>query len=131
MSAAILQGPNGDWALDSNKRLIVERDQLVVAGMKLRNRFKFFEGTWFLDTTEGFPYYRYVFVKNPDLVFIGRLFTRVILSISPVITSVERIDTDYNRRDRKLSVFFIARAEDGRVLTGGPGEPFRINGEDI
>lgn len=131
MSATFLQAPNGDYALDENMRLILEEDQLVVAGIKLRNMFLFFEGTWYLDTTEGFPYFRYVFVKNPDLSFIARLYTRVILSVGSVIESVDRIDCTLDKKTRKLSVFFVAKSVDGRVLTGGPGEPFRINGKDI
>lgn len=130
MATTIFQAPNGDFALDENMCLILETDQVIVAGIMLRNRFKFFEGTWFLDLTEGFPYYRSVFVKNPDMNHIRRLFTRLILSVSPVIDTVERLDLKLGS-DRRLKVYFLARAVDGRVLEGGPGLPFRINGEEI
>lgn len=130
MSATIFQGPDGDWLLDGNKRLVLETDQVIVDAHKLRNRFKFFEGTWFLDLTEGFPYFREIFVKNPDIERIRRLFTRLILSL-PSFVAVERLDLNYDRSARHLSVYFESRAEDGRVVSGGPGGPFRIDGEDL
>lgn len=131
MSATIFQGPDGDWQLDAKKRLQIERDQLIVAGIKLRNRLKFFLGTWFLDLTQGFPYYQFVFVKSPDLNFITRLYTRVILSISPVITTMKAIDVRLDKKTRKLSVFFQAVAQDGRILSSDDDNVFRVDGENI
>jgi len=121
---------DGDILL-TNGKITIEQDPFFAAAIKLRNRFLFFRGEWFLDTREGVPYFQLVFVKNPDLNVISRLFTDIILSLDPVIVSVTRMDLYFQSASRDLVIDFEALGADGRRLEGGTGKPFLIEGEQI
>ena len=130
MSCFVQNGYDTDLALVDGK-LQLEVDPVVQAAYKLRARFLFFKGEWFLDLREGIPYYQFVMVKNPDLGVIRRLFTRVILSVSPVIESVTRIDCQIATEDRGLAVYFEARCTNGAKISGGTGVPFLVDGNEL
>ena len=116
-----------DLLLDENKRLVIERDPVVAAAYKLRNRLQFFKGEWFLDTRVGVPYYDEVFIKNPSLAIIRRLVRRIILSCPPIV-AVRKLDMFFLRKERALVYNFEATAEDGRTVSGGSGQPFIVSG---
>lgn len=117
-----------DVFIDEFGRLVVVTDKLECAAVKLKNRFRLFLGEWFLDTRIGVPWFQVVFVKNPDLSVIRRLLNRIILSVPPIIT-VTKLDLDYDPAARVLGFSFEAVGDDGRILTGGSGEPFIVVGE--
>lgn len=117
-----------DVFIDEFGRLVVVTDKLECAAVKLKNRFRLFLGEWFLDTRIGVPWFQFVFVKNPDLSVIRRLLNRIILSVPPIIT-VTKLDLDYDPAARVLGFSFEAVGDDGRILTGGSGEPFIVVGE--
>jgi hypothetical protein len=119
---------DNDLQLDSNGRLVFESDEVVAAAVKLKNRFQRFRGEWFLDTREGIPYFEFVFVKNPNLDVIRRIFTEVILSTPPIET-LDKLELFYLPGERLLAFEFEARAADGRVIQGGSGQPFIVNGQ--
>ena len=112
------------------KTLQLVTDPLIAATAKLYRRFQFFEGEWFLDKRQGIPYYRIVFVKNPNLTAIRTLFTRVILSV-PQIKAVVAIPLQYDPAARTLSLEFQAVGIDGSKITGGIGQPFIVDGTDV
>lgn len=124
-------GNDFDWTLTTDGKLTLETDPLFCAAIKLRNRFFFFLGEWFLDTREGVPYFQIVLVKNPNLEVIKRLFTSLILSVSPVIVTVSKMDVYLLGPTRELVVEFEAFGADGRRLEGGTGKPFVIEGVEI
>lgn len=130
MATTLFIEPGGDLYLDPLGRLVLEEDEVVAACIKLRNRFRFFLGEWFLDVRQGVPYFQFVFVKNPNLPLIRRLFMRIIRSV-PQITAVSRVDLYPSPEDRGLVVYFEARAIDGRLIQGGLGTPFIIEGKEI
>lgn len=93
---------------------------------KISTRLKFFLGEWFLDLRQGVPYYRDVFVKNPNLTIVRAIFRDVILSVQEVLT-VDTITLDYNSKLRLLAVQFTATLVDGGVLVvKQPDPPFII-----
>lgn len=67
----LLLDPNtGDLAIDALGRLPLTATLLEEVSQRLNTKLQFFLGEWFLDTTLGFPYYRDVLIKNPDLAVI-------------------------------------------------------------
>lgn len=130
MSCLAQNGYNVDIAIVGGK-IQIEEDPIVQAAYKIRSRFLFFRGEWFLDTREGLPYYQFVFVKNPNLAVIRRLFTRVILSVSPVLESVTRMDCLMSPDDRGLAVYFEATCTNGAKISGGTGQPFLVDGNEL
>jgi len=129
MISTIFQAPSGDFALVldafGKKRLLIERRPYVVASIKIRNRLKIWLGEWFADLRIGVPYIQKVLVKNPDSAVVRRIFTDVIMSMSPIVKEVRRIDLVLTGRD--LKVTFEALADNDQIITGGfDGLPFIV-----
>jgi hypothetical protein len=106
-------------------RVILRSLGAVEAAIALRNKFLFVKGEYFLDTRQGVPYFQYVFVKNPDLLIVKDLFTQVIKSV-PGVASIDRLDVSFDRATRKGAFSFRAIAANGKVITGGSGQPFIV-----
>lgn len=79
-------------------------------------RLRFFYGEWFLNRTLGIPYFRYVFVKNPDLRLIGSIFRRVILG-TPGIAALDKFDLRFDRPTRMLYPTFSGRLSTGQTFS--------------
>jgi hypothetical protein len=93
---------------------------------RIRVRFKWFLGEWFLDTRQGVPYYRDILIKNADPILITFIFRRVLLS-TPGVKSVSSFHATLDKTSRVLTVTFEAVADDGSILTAS-AEPFIIEG---
>lgn len=101
----------------------IVRGELAVM-QRIRIRFRFFLGEWFLDTRLGVPYYRDILIKNPDSILISFIFRQVLLS-TPGVASVASFSASLDRPTRFLTVDFEATLEDGTVIRV-TAEPFII-----
>ena len=120
---SLLQTVDGDIAIvDGRLKLVTGADEKA---QKIKNRLRLFRGEWFLDTRLGTPWYKVVFVKNPDLDLIRRLFRKVILSVEGV-SDVQTLDLQWDRAARTLSYSFEAVADDGTPIVGSSEQPFII-----
>lgn len=88
-------------------------------------RLRFFYGEWFLDPTQGLPYFKYVFVNNPDLRLIESIFRRVILGTAG-IASLDSFSLTFDRTQRKLSPVFFGRLTSGAKFTSSDFGPFIV-----
>lgn len=111
----LVNQPNGKRAL------VIARGKEFVR-TKLQQRLKFFLGESFVDTREGVPYYRDVFIKNPDIEVIRSLYSKVILSVQEV-TRVANLNVTYDPVARKASVEFDAFLASGEVLSVRQPDP--------
>lgn len=91
---------------------------------KLRQRFRFWLGEWFLDTRLGSPYRMFLGMKNPSIPAIQGILTEIILSV-PQITTVQSMSIDWDKTNRAASVDFVALLDDGRTITAA-AEPFLV-----
>lgn len=117
------QTSDNDLAL-TNGQLSIVTDPAECAAIELRNKFLFVQGEYFLDTRQGVPYFVYVFKKNPDLLVVKQLFTEVILGSENVAKILSL--TVSKTPDRKGHFAFKAQAVNGKVITGGSGQPFIV-----
>lgn len=92
---------------------------------RVRVRFRWFLGEWFLDQRLGVPYYTDILVKNPDPILISFIFRRVLLT-TPGVKSVASFKASLDRQSRTLSVDFEAVLDDNTVLSA-VSEPFIID----
>lgn len=89
---------------------------------RVRCRFKFWLGEWFLDKRLGVPYREYILVKNPNTVLISFIFRRVLLG-TPGVSSVSYFRATIDAPTRTLTADFEALLEDGTVIRA-TAEPF-------
>ena len=97
-----------DLLLDDNNELVLIDGDLALTseaeGVKQGVQFslQLFQGEWFLDESQGIPYFQRILVKNPNLVEVREWFRSAIAS-SPDISSVEYVQLT-PRDDRSLLV---------------------------
>src|SRR5690606_28796586 len=58
---------------------------------RLRVRFRFFRGEWFLDRREGTPWYGEILVKNPSPRTVRAIFRNIILR-TPGVAALNQLD---------------------------------------
>lgn len=95
-----LDPATGDLAIPV--RLLRGADALA---QRLRSRYKFFLGEWFLDTRQGIPYFRDILVKNPDPSLIQSIFRKATLT-TPGVLAIRRFGTalEEQGRVRRLNI---------------------------
>lgn len=89
---------------------LVERIDYVVQKVKIR--LWFFLGEWFLDTTEGTPFYQLVFVKGSKMEHIDAVMKDRILG-STGVRALKSYSSSFDRARRRLSIRFEAQGDDG------------------
>ncbi len=119
LSAWALDPATGDLALPIT--LLFGADAVL---QKIRSRFRFFKGEWFLDTRLGVPYLQIVLVKNPDLILINAIFSKV-LATTPGVASVDSFTCLLDRPTRTLTCTFQITLSDGTKVIA-QAEPFII-----
>jgi hypothetical protein len=125
--ATFAQTTDGDLALDKGQ-LVLVTDVATEAAIVLRNRFKFVKGEYFLDTRVGMPYFGTVFVKNPNILLVRRVFRDAIMSVQGIKRIID-LNVTLDSKTRKLSFVFRAQADNGKFIVGGSGTPFVV--EDV
>lgn len=124
--------PPGDVKLSPHPTKPGKRRVTLVSGpdyvrQKLSTRLKFFLGEWFRDLRQGIPYYRDVFIMNPDLAVIRGVYRAAILSVDEVV-SLDSLSVSYNRASRTLAPSFAARTVDNNlIVVRQPDQAFIID----
>jgi len=119
--AVIRTIPAGDLELVGGTVHWVEGPEAV--RQKLSARFKFFLNEWFLDLRQGVPYYRDVFVKEPNLDVIRSLFRRIVVEC-PGVLSIGRFQLVYDEPNRGLSFDFTAKVTGGDLVVSPKDKDF-------
>jgi hypothetical protein len=113
-------GQQPDLTIRNDELLLVEGEEAIE--QQLRLRLKFFLGEHFLDERQGIPFYREVFVKNPNTRLLRTLFSDAVRT-TPGITSVDKMDVAINAATRTLELSFVATMDTGATLVY---EPFTL-----
>jgi hypothetical protein len=108
--------PAGDLALKNGSPYFIEGVDYI--RQKLSVRFRFFLGEWFLNQLEGVPYFRDVFLHDPNLDVVTTLFKGIALDC-PGVLSVKRFRLIFEPVTRTASFDFVAIV-DGGVITVAP-----------
>lgn len=121
------QDGTGDLLLttkNGGRTLTLVTDPTAAAAQKLTNRFLFFQGEWFLDTRQGLPYFQIASQKNPDLRGLQQLFSKIVLSVPPIV-SIDYLTVNLNAR-RQAQVALSAKTNTGATIVGGQGNQFIV-----
>lgn len=96
---------NYDLALTSDIDLMVQR---------LKQSLWFFLGEWYLDITDGVPYYEEILVKAPAQVTVEGILKAAILE-TPDVTGLLNFKFEYDNQQRTLSLAFTAATTYGNA----------------
>lgn len=91
-----------------NFTLIEGADEIA---QKLRVRYQFFKGEWFLDQRVGVPYFQTIFVKGVPETVIRTTMVNVALT-TPGVANVEDYEFSLDAVTRAASISFRAILED-------------------
>ncbi len=104
-----------DIALDKDTHdLLIEGNELLLVNdvdqieQNLKIRLKFFSGEWFLDITQGLPFYDTILVKNPNVPNIDNIIKAEIID-TPGVTELLSYDSSYDASLREYVVDFKVR----------------------
>jgi hypothetical protein len=104
---------NDDLAIENGQLVLIVGEEAL--RQRLRTRLLTFRNEWFLDPNVGIPYYRDVFIKDPELGALNAAFSKEILDTTGV-QALNAISFDLDTSTRQLSVTFTVTGE-GSVLT--------------
>lgn len=110
-----------DLALDSNNDVVLEAGDLtLVTGddwirQDIQQQLQFFSGEWFLDTTQGLPYFQYILIKNPNLDIVQALIQDTITGVEGV-KELDGFEFGYDPESRQVTISVTARTTNGQVI---------------
>jgi hypothetical protein len=81
-------------------------------------RLSMFLGEWFMDNTQGTPWFQQILVKSPDLAAIDAIFKNIILS-TPGVMQLNGFKFTPNLSARLLSVTFSVLSTSGKINYNG------------
>jgi len=93
-------------------KILSDDDELI---QRLKIKFLFFFGEWFLDTTKGIKYFEEIMKKNPNINTVDNIFKRTILE-EPEVKLLTEYKTVFDSELRAYSVVFTAVKNDNTVI---------------
>lgn len=107
---------NDDVAIINNGVALTQNNSDEEIRQRLLQNLRFFLGEWFLDQTEGLPYFQAVFVKGTPPDIVEAAFKDRIIGTDGV-ESLERFEPlDLNSATRELKVDFDVKTINGTII---------------
>lgn len=100
-----LEVVNYDLALNNGNELVRQR---------LKQSLWFFLGEWYLDVTDGVPYYRDIFIKSPVQITVESILKTTILE-TPDVLELTEFSLEYENTTRQLSLTFTVKTTFGTL----------------
>lgn len=92
---------------------LVDETAQIMQNLSIRLRFVLAE--WYLDITQGIPYYQEFFKKKPNQIQIESVLKEEIVQTRGII-ELTKFEADFDKRRRIFSVSFGARSISGEEL---------------
>lgn len=92
---------------------LVDDTRQIIQNLSIRLRFVLAE--WYLDITQGIPYYEFFFVKSPNQIQIESILKEEIVNTRGIL-GITSFSADFDTRNRIFSVKFGARSISGEEL---------------
>lgn len=113
MSDLTIDQDTGDLFLDETDLTLTSGQEAI--RQHLSQRLRTFVGEWFLDLTEGIPYFQHILKKRPDPVIVDSVFKKEIID-TPGIKKLLDFDLDLDASTRVLTLTFRAETIEGSVI---------------
>lgn len=91
-------------------------DGLEQIAQNLAIRLRFFLGEWYLNITEGVPYYEFILIKNPIQIQVESILKQEILDTKDVL-ELTGFTSSFDKAKRIFSVRFSCLCISGEELT--------------
>lgn len=112
MSSFTLNQETGDLLITNNSLTLTQNANAI--RQHLQCTLRLFSGEWFLDTTEGVPWFTQILVKQQTFSIVREVLKKTILDTEGVI-SLTFFDFDFDRENRVASLEFKALSIDGPI----------------
>ena len=104
-----------DLYLTEGQLTFLSSDSVEYIAQRVKQRLSFIKGEWYLDQREGIPFFEKIFIKNPNLDYVGSIFKGVILE-TPGVVSVKNLSVTLDNVTRIASISFEAGSSTGEIL---------------
>jgi hypothetical protein len=108
---------NDDIAIENNTFVLTSNNSDEEIRQRLLQALRFFLGEWFLDTTEGIPYFQTILVKGTPPDIIEAEFKSAILGVEGVASLNEFEPLEYEPATREMKVVFDVTTINGNNLS--------------
>lgn len=95
--------PHNDLHLDASGNLVLAVDNDAI-GQHIRQRLMFWRGEWFLDTTVGVDWTRYVLGRPSNEMQIAEAIIKAEIAGTPGVAEIIEFDAEYDRASRGLRI---------------------------
>lgn len=102
-----------DLVFEDFNFFLLDDTRQIMQNLAIRLRFIF--GEWFLDITQGVPYFEYFFIKAPNLIQIESILKEEIVTTRGIV-ELTSYEANFDARLRIYSVKFSARSISGEEL---------------
>lgn len=107
---------NHDLAIEGGTFAAVYGDNNIA--QRIKTRLLFWRGEWFMDTSDGTPWYERVLGKTGNRAVIGAVIRRRIIQ-TPGVASITDFDIELDRTGRSVRVVrFSVLTDAGDTITG-------------
>lgn len=113
MSDLLLDPQTNDLILVNGDLQLADGDDAIA--QDVQGALELFIGEWFLDTSQGVPYYQSILTKGVDLDLVQVILIEQVRSRSGVV-DVLSLDFDFDPKTRALSVTTQIRSTSGELL---------------
>lgn len=107
----LLMDATGDLDFNGGLKIVKGREAYA---QRLKNAFEYALGEWFLNITEGIPYFQVIFEKNTSREIITQICKSVILRDKET-SNIEQFDLQIDRSNRTMDLYFVARSINGEL----------------
>lgn len=109
-------GDDGDLLIDGNKFVLTQHNSDDEIAQRLMQRLRFFFGEWFLDVSEGVPWFQIIFEKSTSPDIIEGILKETIIGTEGVVTLDRWVPLEYDPKTRLVQVVFDVTTINGNNL---------------
>lgn len=107
---------DGDIDITGNKFSLTVHNSDEEIAQRLVQKLKFFFGEWFLDVTQGVPWFQIIFEKGTSPDIIEGIIKEAIIETEGVVTLDRFEPLEYDPKTRELTVVFDVTTINGENL---------------
>lgn len=112
MSSFQLNQESGDFEITDNALTLTTGAEAI--RQHLQCRFRLFLGEWFLDTSQGVPWFTEILKKQQTFSVVREILKKVILE-TPGVISITKFNFDFEPTERTATLEFACLSTDGPI----------------